>query len=87
MKPESSFTKDYEHSVSDLRDVLDRLTTIAYEAGRADENADIIGYLQDQADKFEAMRPEPHKDVATTMDVRIHTIRKIAEHLKLGKAE
>ena len=76
----------YEHSVKDVRDALNRIAEIAYNAGRADENADIINYLKEQADKLDAMRPAPYKDVATTMDVRIHTIRKIIEHLELKGA-
>ena len=82
----SDLEKLYEHSVKEVRDALNRIATIAYDAGRHDENADIMNYLKGQADKFEAMRPAPHKDVATTMDVRIHTIRKIVEHLELKGA-
>jgi hypothetical protein len=79
--------KLYEQSVVDVRDALNRIATLAYDAGRADENAHIMDYLTEQADKFEATRPPSEEGVVTTMDVRIHTIRKIVEYLELKGIE
>jgi hypothetical protein len=79
----SEIEKLYEHSVKEVRDALNRIAEIAYEAGRADENADIMNYLKQQADKLEATRPKPYKDVLPALDMRIYTIRKIVEHLEL----
>lgn len=73
----SDFEKLYEHSIKEVRDALNRIATLAYDAGRADENADIMNYLKGQADKLEAKRSEPD------MDIKIFTIRRIVEHLEL----
>jgi len=76
----SDLEKLYEHSVKEVRDALNQIATIAYDAGRADENADIMNYLKGQADKLEAKRSEPD------MDIKIFTIRRIVEHLELKGA-
>ena len=73
----SELEKLYEHSVKEVRDALNQIATLAYDAGRADENADIMNYLKGQADKLEAKRSEPD------MDIKIFTIRRIVEHLEL----
>ena len=81
----SELEKLYEQSVIDVRDALNRIATLAYDAGRADENEHIMSYLTEQADKFEATRPASEEGVVTTRDVRIHTIRKIVEDLELKR--
>lgn len=53
---------------------------ICYGAKR--ERESIIKFLEDEADKFDAMRPEWYKSVADKMDLRIRTIRAIAKKLK-----
>ena len=73
----SDIEKLFEHSVKEVRDALNQIATIAYDAGRADENADIMNYLKEQADKLEAKRSEPD------MDIKIFTISRIVEHLEL----
>lgn len=77
----SDIEKLFEHSVKEVRDALNQIATIAYDAGRADENADIMNYLKEQADKLEAKRSE------SDMDIKIFTIRRIVEHLELKGTE
>lgn len=48
----------------------------------AAERERIIKFFEDEADKFEAMRPEWYKSVADKMDFRIRTIRAMAKRLK-----
>ena len=54
----------------------------AIKIGEQRERARIIKFLEDEADKFDAMRPEWYKSVADKMDLRIRTIRAIAKKLK-----
>lgn len=48
----------------------------------AAERERIIKFIEDEADKFEAMRPEWYKSVADKMDARIRTIRAIAKRIR-----
>lgn len=52
------------------------------ELGAKAERERIIKFLEDEADKFEAMRPEWYKSVADKMDARIRTIRAMAKRIK-----
>lgn len=54
----------------------------AIKIGEQRERARIIKFIEDEADKFEAMRPEWYKSVADKMDARIRTIRAIAKRIR-----
>ena len=77
----SDIEKLYEQSIIEVRDALIQIAENAYNAGRHDENTDIMNYLKGQADKLEAKRSEPD------MDIKIFTIRRIVEHLELREEQ